>query len=102
MSRINPIKKELRSLRVKLKTLSRSVDRLTRLVRESGVGTDSTPKRRRPKLTPERREQLKLHGRYLGYVRQLKPAEKTKVRAVQSKRGYRAAITLARKLADRT
>lgn len=55
--------------------------------------------RRRLKLTAARRAALKLQGRYMGYVRRLKPREKARIRAVKHKRGYRAAIRLAKQLA---
>src|SRR5262245_47249549 len=50
------------------------------------------------KLTPKRRAQLKLQGKYMGYMRQLKPTQKAKVKAVKEKRGFEAAIRLARQL----
>ena len=42
---------------------------------------------------------LRLHGRYLGYMRQLKAKAKAEVRALRAKKGVRAAIKRARKLA---
>jgi hypothetical protein len=57
--------------------------------------------RRMPKLPPARLRALRLHGRYLGYMRQLKPRARAKVRAVREKKGVEAAIASARKLASR-
>jgi predicted membrane metal-binding protein len=59
----------------------------------------ATPPRRKLKLSPERRRALKLQGQYLGNMRQLKPAQKARVKAVKAKNGMRAAIAMARKLA---
>ena len=57
--------------------------------------------RRRPTtLTPQRRAQLKLQGAYMGYMRQLKPAQKARVKAVKEKKGFVAAIRLAKSLAS--
>jgi hypothetical protein len=37
----------------------------------------------------------------MGYMRQLKPAQKARVKAVKEKRGFEAAIRIARTLAGR-
>jgi len=37
----------------------------------------------------------------MGYMRQLKPAQKLRVKAVKERRGYEAAIRVARRLANR-
>jgi hypothetical protein len=58
--------------------------------------------RRKLKITPKRRAQLKLQGVYMTYMRQLGPRQKARVRAVKEKRGFQAAIATARKLARRT
>ena len=50
--------------------------------------------------TPKRRAQRKLHGSYIGHLRHLKPAQKLRVKAVKAKRGYEAAIKLARRIAN--
>jgi hypothetical protein len=52
-------------------------------------------------LSAPRRRTLKLHGRYLGYIRQLKPRQRAEVRAVREKKGVEAAIKRARKYAGR-
>jgi hypothetical protein len=54
--------------------------------------------RRKLRITAKRRAQLKLQGAYMGYMRQLKPAQKARVKAVKEKRGFEAAIRVARKL----
>lgn len=52
--------------------------------------------RRRLTLTPKRRAQLKLQGAYMGYMRQLGPRQKARVKAVKEQKGFEAAIKLAR------
>jgi hypothetical protein len=47
---------------------------------------------------PARLKALRLHGRYLGYMRQLKSRAKAEVRAPRAKKGVRAAIARARRL----
>jgi hypothetical protein len=54
---------------------------------------------RRAPLSPKVRALRRLQGKYMGYVRRLKPAEKARVRAVREKQGMDAAIKLAQSLA---
>jgi hypothetical protein len=53
---------------------------------------------RRMTMSPRVRALRKLQGKYMGYVRRLKPAEKARVRALREKQGMEAAIRLARSL----
>jgi hypothetical protein len=52
------------------------------------------------KLSPKRRAALKLQGQYMGYIRNLKPRQKARVKALKAKKGYRPAIALAKRLAE--
>jgi hypothetical protein len=67
--------------------------------------TETTPPRRREspaaklKLLPARLKALRLYGRYLGYMRQLKSRAKAEVRDLRARKGVKAAIKRARKLA---
>ncbi|MGH9369583.1 MAG: hypothetical protein ACRD3M_18170 [Thermoanaerobaculia bacterium] len=86
-------REEIRKLREKLASLE-SLDgaagasrRQNRSRRRRGA--------RRGKLSPRVRSLRRLQGRYMGFVRRLKPAKKAKVRAVLEKRGLPAAIKLA-------
>ena len=54
------------------------------------------PAKRKLRITRARRAQLKLQGAYMGYMRQLKPAQKARVRVIKERRGYEAAIRVAR------
>jgi len=52
------------------------------------------------RLSPDRRAALKLQGQYMGYLRSLKPREKARAKALRAKKGVRAAIGLAKRLAQ--
>jgi hypothetical protein len=68
------------------------------MMRKAAGAAGASAPRRRLKLSPKRRAALKLHGSYLGRIRQLNPAQKAKVRALKAKRGYHAAIALAKRM----
>ena len=98
------IGRELTSARRSLRALEQSLARLAAQVRAISRNNSSTPKgkpRRKLKLLPARLKALRLHGRYLGYMRQLKSRAKAEVRALRAKKGVRAAIARARRLAGR-
>jgi hypothetical protein len=65
----------------------------------SNSATPSVKPRRKLKLLPARLKALRLHGRYLGYMRQLKSRAKAEVRALRAKKGVGVAIARARKMA---
>lgn len=56
---------------------------------------------RKLNLSPERKAALKVQGQYMGYLRGLKPRQKTQVKALAARRGMKAAVVLARKLAGK-
>ena len=96
------LKKSLRAIARAFADIAALAEALTERVRiaERGAGRATTAKpRRKLTITPRRRAQRKLHGSYIGHLRHLKPAQKLRVKAVKAKRGYEAAIRLARKLA---
>ncbi len=59
------------------------------------------PVRRRARLSGRVRALRRLQGRYMGFVRRLKPAQKARVRAVREKQGIGPAIRLASSLAKK-
>jgi len=63
--------------------------------------TPRVVRRRRVAISPKVRALRRLQGKYMGYVRRLKPAEKARVRAVREKEGMQAAIRLAASLAKK-
>ena len=52
-------------------------------------------------MSPKVRALRRLQGKYMGFVRGLKPAEKARVRSVREKQGMAAAIHLASSLAGK-
>ncbi len=96
------IGRELASARRSLRALELSLGRLAAQVRDISQNNSAKPAgkpRRKLKLMPARLKALRLHGRYLGYIRQLKSRARAEVRALRAKKGVRAAIARARKLA---
>jgi len=103
--------KDARSLsRVAQEALRSSVNKWSRLHQDLGTRglrsqrrgrppgrVDKTP-RRKLRLSPARRRTLKLQGSYMGYMRQLKPKQKARVKAVKEKKGFPAAIAAARRM----
>ncbi len=98
------IGRELASARRSLRTLEQSLVRLAaqvRVIRRNDSATPNGKPRRKVRLSPARLKALRLHGKYLGYLRHLKPRQKADVRALRAKKGVRAAIKRARRLAAR-
>ena len=54
------------------------------------VGVGTAPKK--PKITPRRKAELKVHGTYIGLMRGLPVAEKAKMKALAAKSGMAAAV----------
>jgi hypothetical protein len=98
VARSNPFQKQIRAARQSLRQLARTLDRLDQSIRLAPKADNGTGPRRRLRLTPRRKAELKLHGRYLGHIRLLKPAQKARVRSMREKKGYHAAIKLAKQL----
>ena len=99
MSRLR-LSSELQTLRQTLKTFDRSLRRLAPLL-SSAASMNGRPKengRSRPRLSTKARASMVLQGRYMGYMRQLKPRQKAQVRRVKEVKGMRAAIAWARQL----
>ena len=53
--------------------------------------------RRRPRLSAKARASMVLQGRYMGYMRQLKPRQKAQVRKIRKTKGVRTAIATAKR-----
>jgi hypothetical protein len=92
------VSREIRTIRTALRQIVRSLEQLAPLLATSPAS--KAPRQRRP-ITPARRAALKLQGSYLGYMRQLKPMQKAKVRRIRETKGIRPAIAAARRLATR-
>jgi len=94
------ISREILSLRHSLKTLERSFRRLAPMLSAASMNTAPEENgRSRPRLSAKARTSMVLQGRYMGYMRQLKPRQKAQVRRIREKKGVRVAIVRARVLA---
>ena len=100
-TRRHSITREIRSLRRTLRSLDHSLRRLAPMLMAS-MKNSAAPKpatgRKTLRLSRQRRAALKLHGRYLGYVRRLSARQKAQVRRVREAKGVRAAIARAKNL----
>jgi len=94
------ITKQLRVVRTSLRRIDHDLRRLGPLVRAAVQAAKRSAKnpRRKLRLSPARRKTLKLQGSYMGYMRQLKPAQKARVKAVKERKGFAAAIAVARRM----
>ena len=95
---LNGRSKEIADLRERLASLEGMRGGGSRRRGRQAKSTRST-KRRRVAISPKVRALRRLQGKYMGYVRGLKLAEKARVRAVREKEGIQAAIRLAASLA---
>jgi len=92
--------KEIATLRERLAAL----EGIPGASRGKGRGRAKAPaaRRRSVKISPKVRALRRLQGKYMGYVRRLKPAEKARVREVREKQGMQAAIRLASSLGTKS
>jgi len=70
--------------------------------RPARVAARKARARRKIKMSPRVRALRQQQGKYMGYVRRLKAAEKARVRSVREKQGMEAAIRLAKSLGAKT
>jgi hypothetical protein len=95
------LNKQLRTIRRSTRLIARAVtqlaSRMRRVERNASRKTTSSATRKL-RISPKRRAQLKLQGAYMGYMRQLRPKQKARVKAVKEKRGFEAAISVAKGL----
>jgi hypothetical protein len=76
-------------------SLARLGPALKALDNHAGAPTVRRPRR---KPSPQRLAALKLQGRYMGYIRNLGPRQKARVKTVRVSHGIDAAIRLAKQL----
>jgi len=67
-------------------------------VRRVGTPKRKLVRRKAKRISPKRRKAMQQQGRYLGAVRQLRPADRAKVKSVRAEKGFAAAIAEARRL----
>ena len=91
--------KEIGYLRRSLRSLEGSLRRFTPML-SAVVSLDGRPLKKTPnrriRLSTKARASMILQGRYMGYMRQLKPRQKAQVRKIREAKGVRAAIVKAR------
>ncbi len=94
------VSKDLRAIGRSLESIVSALGRLGPAIEAAAKGS-AIPAARRPRRKPsrERLAALRLQGQYMGYVRNLKPKQKARVKALRATRGVDAAISLAKKLA---
>ena len=96
------IARNIRVLRQQLSGFDRSLRRLASMLGELNGRIE---RRRKPRagtrraLSARARASLVLQGRYMGFMRQLKPRQKAQVRKIREAKGVRAAIARAREMA---
>lgn len=95
------VSREIQSIRRSLSSIGNALRRLLPPLRRLAAAQSDGITRRRAKLklSPQRRAALKLQGQYMGNLRNLKPRQKARVRAVRKASGLRASIRLAKRLA---
>ncbi len=100
-TQLRAVARHVQAIRTSALAISKALRHLDRPLKELLQG-DATPtrtsRRATPKLSPRRRAALKLQGRYIGYVRLLKPRQKARVKAFRASKGVGPAIALAKKL----
>ena len=96
---LNGRTKEIASLRERLAALEGIRAGRSRRGGQTSKKSARGVRRRRVAISPKVRALRRLQGKYMGYVRRLKPAEKARVRAIREKEGMQAAIRLAASLA---
>jgi hypothetical protein len=92
---------EIRSLRRCLRSFDLSLRRLTPML-SVAASLNEAPKangRARSRLFSKARASLVLQGRYMGYMRQLKPRQKEQAREMRGTKGVKAAISDAKRMA---
>jgi hypothetical protein len=87
----------IRDLRQRLLTLERGAMSAMRMAGKRV--RDRAARRPKRKITAARRAALKLHGRYLGHIRTLPKAARSRIKAIRERSGVQAAIGAAQKLA---
>jgi len=91
-------------MRKQLSTFDRSLRRLASMI---GQLDGRIERRRKPRagsrnaLSRKARASMVLQGRYMGFMRQLKPRQKAQVRKIREAKGVRAAIERAKEMTHR-
>jgi len=95
------VRNEIQRLRHSLKAVDRSLRRLGPMLFATAASLNNVSKEdghSHPRLSLRARASMVLQGRYMGYMRQLKPRQKAQVRTIREAKGVRAAIQRAKRI----
>jgi hypothetical protein len=89
MIRRSSVGREIQVIGRSLSSIAQALTRLTPLIAAASAPQSRNPRTRVRRLTlsPGRRAALKLQGQYMGYMRNLKPAQKTRVKGARTTNG---------------
>ena len=90
--------KELGRVRLSLRTLDKALRRLTPVLMAGPVTRSNGAANPALRVSAKTRTARVLQGRYMGYMRQLKPRQKAQVRRVRAAKGVGVAIAKAKHL----
>ncbi len=93
--RSGAVEREIHKLRTALNVAHRSLARISRHV-DTAAANPGGNGRARPRHSAKAHASLVLQGRYMGYMRQLKPRQKAQVRKIKEAKGVQAAIVKAK------
>jgi hypothetical protein len=102
MIRHSAVGREIQLIGRSLSSIAGALARLSPLIAAASASTNRSPtgRVRKLSLSPKRRAALRLQGQYMGYLRNLKPGQKTRVKAARTSKGIRAAIALGKQLSN--
>src|SRR5437667_4976952 len=91
------IAREVSRVRLSLQTLDKALRGLAPLLAADVRNHSNGATQPAVRVSSKARASLILQGRYMGYMRQLKPRQKVRVRKIREAKGVRAAIATARR-----
>jgi len=90
--------KELSRVRLSLRSLDKALRRLAPVLTADATRWSNGAGKPSERVSAKTRAVRVLQGRYMGYMRQLKPRQKAQVRKIREVKGVRVAIVRARML----
>jgi hypothetical protein len=93
------VAREIVRLRISLRTLDKALGRLTPVLSAATKAQMNGAAKPGRSVSLKARASLVLQGRYMGFIRQLRPRQKVQVRKIREAKGVRVAIVRAKHLA---
>ncbi len=91
--------REMVQIRTSFRRLARSFGRIAPLLAAAASeGNSAKGARRKPRFSAGQRRALKLQGKYMGTMRGLRPAQRTRIKKIRATKGIHAAIKAAQRL----